>query len=285
MKKENMSDLLEISGMIKSGYSSIISNAGRIVAVITLIIAVLVTFTDMTLSNLTSESFTTTLAVMLISSYLMYFSLEDAGEREGEATDEFRLANERYTAARSRITPDSIDALRSFCLEYTSRELEYRRLSYLSERGYSKGDLKDFRAGKGFPRRARRAFRRAERMKQIKLTPAVLMSGARIGERGELINPRRRKLFDALVSLIPSTVCMIFTISVILTAKENMTVSTVIDGIVKLSALPIIGFKGMLDGYRFSKDDKSVWLEGKARLLESFIEANRIYTEKQGITP
>ena len=41
MKKENMSDLLELGGMVKGGYSTLIANAGKIIAVITLIIAVL----------------------------------------------------------------------------------------------------------------------------------------------------------------------------------------------------------------------------------------------------
>ena len=272
MKRENMSDLLEISGMMKMGYSSIIANAGKIIAAITLIIAVLVTFTNMTFSDLTSENFTSVLAVMLISSYMMYFSLEDAGEREGETTEQFINATERYAAARAKITPDAIDNLRRYCLEYSKRELEYRRLAFLGARGISVNDLAAYRNGKRFPIRTMHSLRKAERMKAIKLTPAVLMSGSKIGERGELVNPKRRKIFDAMTSLIPSTICMIFTISIILTAKDDLTVSTVIDGIVKLSALPIVGFKGMLDGFRFSKDEKSGWLETKARLLECFIE-------------
>jgi hypothetical protein len=68
---------------------------------------------------------------------------------------------------------------------------------------------------------------------------------------------------------------MVFTLSVILTAKDDLTLSTVIDGLVKLSALPIVGFKGMLDGFRFAKEDKSGWLETKARLLESFVEQSQ----------
>lgn len=266
-----MSDLLELGGMIRGGYSSLIANAGKIVAVITLVIAVLVTFTDMTFSNLTGESFTTTLAVMLISSYLMYFSLEDAGEKEGEESEPFLISKERYANARAKITPELIDPLREFCLEYSRRELEYRRLSYLGEVGYSAADLSSYRSGKKYPQRAIRAFRKAEKMTAVKLTPSVLMSSSHIGDRSELTDPKRQKIFDALLSLIPTTVCMIFTVSVILTAKENMTVSTVIDGIVKLSALPIVGFKGMIDGFRFSKDGKSAWLEAKARILESFL--------------
>ena len=107
-------------------------------------------------------------------------------------------------------------------------------------------------------------------MKAVKLTPQTLMSRSHRGEGGELSDPKRKKLYGALVSLIPSTVCMVFTISVILTAKDDLTVSTVIDGLVKLAALPIIGLKGMLDGFKFAAEDRSGWLETKARLLSGF---------------
>ena len=271
---DGMSELLELGGSIRRGYSSIIANAGKIIAAITLLVAILITFTDMTFYDLTSEEFTTTLTVMLISAYMMYFSLENAGEREGEHTEQYKAAHERYSRARGEITPDCIDSLRSFCLDYSRRELEYRRLCYLGERGYSAADLAAYKRGEKFTAKASRCFRRAERMKALKLSPTVLTSGSRIGDRRELANPIGRRIFDALTSLIPSTLCMIFTVSVILTAKENMSLSTVIDGIVKLSALPIVGFKGMLDGYAFTKEDKSAWLEAKAGILESFINEN-----------
>ncbi len=272
MSKDTKSDLLELGGMMSRGYSSVIANAGKVIATITLTVAVLVTFTDMAFSNLTSESFTTTLTVMLLAAYMMYFSLEDSGEKEGEGCEEFRLASEKYLAVRSKITPDSIDSLRDFCLDYSRRELEYRKLSYLGEMGYSKNDLAAYKSGKKFPPRAVRAFRKAEKMKAVKLSPAVLMSRSHCGSGSEIVNPIRKKIIGALRSLIPSTICMIFTVSVILTTKENMSISAVIDGIVKLCALPIIGLRGMLDGFRFAKEDKSAWLETKARLLESFLE-------------
>ena len=268
---EQSNDLLELGGVIRRGYSSMIANAGKVIAFITLAVAVVVTFTDIAFSDLTSQSFTTTLAVMLLSSYLMYFSLEDTGEKEGEGCDEFKAASERYLSARSKITPYCIDALREFCLNYSASELEYRRLSYLSEMGYSKGDFEEYKSGKKFSLRAKRAFRRAERMRAVKLSPATLLSRSHGVIKSELTSPSYKKILGAVMSLIPSTVCMIFTISVILTAKDNLSVSTVIDGLVKLSALPIIGFKGLIDGYRFSKEDKSAWLETKSRLLESFL--------------
>jgi hypothetical protein len=86
-------------------------------------------------------------------------------------------------------------------------------------------------------------------------------------------DPSYKKLTASLTSLIPSTVCMVFTVSVILTAKDNLTASAVIDGLVKLACLPIIGFKGTLDGYRFTREDKSAWLDTKARLLEAYLNS------------
>ena len=274
MNNDRSADLFELNGIISRGYSSLITNAGKVVAVITLIIAGLVTFTDVALTDFGSQRFTTTLIVMLASSYLMYFSLLDTGEREGEECEVYKRASERYTAIRSRISPDMMEELRGFCLSYSLKELEYRRMSYLGERGYSTAELERYKSGEKFPKRASRIFRRAESMKAVRLTPSTLMTRSHGGGGSELQGPGKRKLYSALMSLIPSTLCMIFTLSVILTAKDGLTVSTVIDGLVKLSALPMIGIRGLLDGFRFAKEDKAGWLETKARLLESFIGQN-----------
>ena len=273
MKGSQTNDLLQLGDMMHGGYSALISNAGKVIAVITLAMAVLVTFTDATVSDFGGESFTTTLTIMLMSAYLMYFSLEDAGEKEGEESEEYKSALARYLSAKERITPSHIDELRAFCLDYSKRELEYRRLCYLSEMGYSEGDFEKYKSGAKFPIRAVNAFKRAERLRAIKLSPAVLLSRSHGITKGELTNPRGKKIQGALISLIPSTVCMIFTVSIILTAKEGMTWQTVMDGMLKLSALPIVGFKGLIDGYGFAKEDKAGWLEAKARLIESFLEA------------
>ena len=53
--------------------------------------------------------------------------------------------------------------------------------------------------------------------------------------------------------------------------KSELTASAIIDGLIKLSALPIIGFRGFLDGYRYAKETKSAWFETKRRVLEAFL--------------
>ena len=80
--------LLGTDDVIKRGRDLLINNVGKTVALITLLLACLVTFTDISFYELGTERFTSTLVMMLIASYLMYFSLEDAGERLGEESEE-----------------------------------------------------------------------------------------------------------------------------------------------------------------------------------------------------
>lgn len=275
MKRESKDNLpLELGEMMRQSYGYLIQNASKIIAIITVCVAALVTFTDISFSDLTGTAFSSTLAVMLIASYLMYFSLEDAGEKYGEESEEYRAALDRYTKVRAKILPTSIPALREFCSKYATDELVYRRSNYINERGYTLSEYEDYKRGMPFSKKARRVFAIAERIKPIKLTPSVILTHERSYLRSELENPERSKLFGMLLRLIPTTLCTFFTASVILTTKDNLTASTVVEGILKLSTLPIIGFKGYQIGYYYAKDEKSAWIDTKARLLEAFIELN-----------
>ena len=263
---------LELGEMMRQSYAYVIQNTGKIIALITAVVATLVTFTDVSFSELTSVGFTSSLAIMLMASYLMYFSLEDAGEKYGESCPEYEAAIARYLEARGKISPSSMSALRKFCYAYSREELEYRRRVFICERGYSPEEYEEYKRGGAVSGRARRAFRRADRIKPVKLTPSSLLTRERTGVQSELTNPERGKLITMIIRLIPTTVCSFFTASVILTAKDNLTATAVIEGLLKLSALPVIGFKGYQQGYFYVKGAKCAFVEAKTRLLESFIE-------------
>ena len=64
---------------------------------------------------------------------------------------------------------------------------------------------------------------------------------------------------------------MMITLSVMLSAKEGLTATDVLNGLLKLSALPLIGFKGYSAGYSYVKHNISLFLETKANILESFL--------------
>ena len=266
-------DLLDSGGVMRRAYGYFIENGGKIIAIITLVIASLVTFTDVSLDGYKADNFASTLFMLLISSYLIFFSLEDAGERLGEGAEWYKSAKSAYLLAKERIKPTDIPALRDFCTRYSREELDYRRISLLTTSGYSLDEYEEWNRGAGtFDSRAEKCFSKVRRMQAVTLSPHILLSSERTKYKSELINPEKYKLPWLILQLIPSTLCMTFTVSIILSAKDGLTPSGIIDGILKLSALPIIGFRGYSEGYSYVKNGKCAWIETKTRLLLAFLK-------------
>lgn len=274
-----MKDALDIGivstgALVKKGCSVIIANVGKTVALITLLVTALVLFTEVSFSNLSSESFTGTLIMMLIASYVMYFSLEDAGEKLGRESDEYKSALEKYREHRSSIKAYSMESLRRFCLGYREAELEYRRENLLFSLGYTKAEYEAYLRGEKVCKKDEKALGRVKRLRSAQLDASMLISDER-QNNPELKKPGSDRALRTLISLIPSTVCMIFTISVMISLKDNLTAAGVIEALVKLSTLPIIGLKGYSSGYEYVRGSEYAWLQTKTRLLEAFIKSKK----------
>ena len=270
MKSKFEYGLIEAENFIKKSGASIIKNIGKIIAGRTLTVAVLITFTDVSFAGFESESFASGLTLMLICAYLIYFSLEDAGETLGEESDDYKAARGAYEEARRRVDGEAACGLRDFCIEYSRAELEYRRENLLLTYGHTNDEYRRYQQGESFGRKSRRVFRKADSLKAVPLTPKTLLCGERRSTKSELLNPERFKILSMFVKLLPSVVCMTMTVSVMLTAKDGLNAATVIEGILKLSTLPIIGFKGYASGYSFVRNSLTPWMETKTRILEEF---------------
>ena len=262
--------IIASGNLVKRGYSFLVANVGKAVAVITLIITALISFTEIGFSDFRGESFTSTLLMMLIASYVMYFSLEDAGEKLGREGDEYKAASERFNALRDRICGDDIVALRKFCLDYREADLEYRRSNLLFSLGYTKDEYQRYLKGENLGRKSTKELRRGEKIKCAELDAANLLSRDHRSDT-ELRNPESSRLIHMILRLIPSTVCMIFTVSVMIKTRDNLSAAGVIEALIKLSTLPIIGLKGYAAGYQYATESEKGWLEIKSRLLDSFL--------------
>ena len=272
-----MKDGLELGiigsdALLKKGCSFLISNIGKTVALITLFVTVLVSFTEISFSDFQNESFTSTLIMMLIASYVMYFSLEDAGENLGRKSDAYKESSAKYESLKEKVSGADIGKLREFCLEYRERDLEYRRSNLLFSLGYTKEEYDAYLKGKETPKKARRDLSRVRKLKCAELDSTVLLSADR-RTKSELKSPERDRLMLSLIKLVPSTICMIFTVSVIISVKENMTVSGIIEILLKLSTLPVIGLKGYAAGYEFATESQCDWINVKSRILSAFIKS------------
>ncbi len=269
--------LLSSGEIMKKSYALLAENAGKAIAAITLTVSALVLFTEISFADIGSKSFTSTAAVMLLASFVMYFSMHEAGERLGESSDEHKSALKAYDAVRCEIGGERIEQLRAFCDSYSLAELEYRRRAILLEEGYSEAEYESFLCdGKETDKRAKRAFKRVKRQKAITITPKTILSKERTREESELKNPENAKIPRMLLSLLPCVLSMLVTVSVMLSAKADMSAASVIDGILKLSGLPVIGFKGYSAGYSYTRRRIPLWIETKTRLLEAFIKKSEI---------
>ena len=267
--------LLDTSDFLKRASKTIISNMGKIIALFVFLLMLAVTFTDVSFLGIFTENFASSLLLLITSSYIIYFSLEDAGEKHGEETDNFKKASDRYVSLCEKIHGSEIDTLRDFCTEYSKREFDYRRKNLLLSRGLSETDLIKYESGEITDRKTKRILKKYSRLKPVILTPKSLLSSTIVSRRSELEDPAKRKIPALILKLIPSTVCMTVTLSVILSAKEGLTPTDVLNGILKLSALPLIGFKGYSAGYSYVKHNISLFLKTKGNILESFLEANQ----------
>lgn len=269
MKSDFDTELLSLTGRIKEGYTYLISNLSKIIAAVTMIVASMLVFTEIEFLGFDSKELTTTLMLILISSYVMYFSLEEAGERLYEDSEDYKRLKGEYTEAVEKISLERLSELREYCEEYADDELLFRRRGALLGAGYTEEDYKAYEGGKIQERKKRRALKRIAGMKRIRLTPEMLLyHGQGAGEK--IRDPKRGKLLILAIKILPSTVCMLFTASVVLSTKE-LNAITVIEGILKLSTLPIVGFRGYVNGYNYKKDSEADWLKTKTRLIKGFL--------------
>ncbi len=255
---------------VKRGYSSLIKNCGKLIAALTAVIVVLVTFTEIGFYDIGASELTANVLLVLFASYVIYFSLEDAGEALGRESEEYRTAAARLASLCDSITAEMVASLRSFVEEYVTNELRHRREKLLSVNGKTLSDYEAYISGAEVSKKDARLYRRVKRLAAIKLGAGTLLSTKK-GFSTEIKNPRGPKLIGLCVRLIPTTVCTLFTASVMLGVKDGLGTTEIIEGLVRLCPLPVVALRGYSQGYTYVSEREVEWIKTKSRLLEAFL--------------
>ena len=182
---------------------------------------------------------------------------------------EFFEAKEGYKCVISKIKPSDILPLEKFLEEKKERELNKRREAYLRSLGYTTDILTE-----GYQPRSkgeRRARKRAMAIRQRAMRTGMLLERDAAPGTSDLYHPTVKKLLRIIMKLLPTSACMVFTASVMLNAKGELTAGVVIESILRLSTLPIVGFRGYAFGYRYSKNTRAFGIREKTRILEAFL--------------
>ena len=274
MKRDIESMLLGTDELARRGRNAIINNMGIVIAVAVAIISALVSFTDVSFDAFLGETFFPSLLFLLTNGYIIYFSLADAGENSGKESEEYERARAKYEVATARIHPSDVARLGEFCVRYAEEELLQRQDAALLAAGLDRAALDEYRAGSKTKGGGARRLRKIAAMKPYPLTPTVLLDGERTTRRSILQNPARYKLLHLFIKLIPTTVCSIITVSVMLSGKDGQSAADILNAIVRLSLLPVLAFRGYREGYLFARFSLCAWMETKTRILEGFAADN-----------
>lgn len=269
MKTTFDEELISYSDKLRGAYTNLLRDLSKIVALLTALIAALLVFVDIEFLGLATREFSTTLLLVLISSYVCYFSLEEAGERLYEDTDEHRERLGRYKKITGRITVGMLPGLREYLTAYTAEELAFRQGQMLLSEGLSTEELSAYKRGEITDKR-RRPLKKIAAAKRLPLTPEALLS-SEARERTSVTDPRVTKYPELLLKLLPGTLCMLLTASVVLTFRE-MSPEAIVEGILKLSTLPIVCLRGYASGYNYKRYKEAPFIEAKIRILEGFVE-------------
>lgn len=278
--KERENDIpqsvLECGGVIGRTRQTLIENAGKTIAAITGAVVALVTFTEIGFYDFRTTEFISSALLILIASYIIYFSLEDAGERLGRGSAVYREEEGRYRAVVTLLRDSGVEGLREFLERYSREELEYRRRGCLFRLGYTEDELARYLSGERFGGRKDRQLRYVARLKAVGISPSKLLSVERVRRSSELESPERGRIGRLLLGLIPSSLCMLFTFSVMLGARDGMTPEFVIESVLKLSGLPIIALRGYTVGYSLATGEGVGWLTTRTAIIEEFLKERGI---------
>ena len=276
MKTDFEKSILDSGQIMQRTHSFIIENMSKTIAVITAIIAILVSFAEINFYDISSKDFTLNAIFMLICGYVMYFSLENAGEKSGKTSAEYVECENEFNAIQKKIGSGRITALRDFLKDYRMQEYRYRRENLILTYGMSVDEYEKIKSTKNPTLRQKRIIRKVEKLKPINISPKTLLSKNMSESGSEIADPKTVRIFKIITNLIPSTLCMMFTVSIMLSAKENLTSSDIIDSIVKLTTLPTIALKGYCQGYSYATEALPAWLHTKTKLIEAFLQSKYV---------
>ena len=132
------------------------------------------------LTNLGLEFF-----ILLFCSYGMYICCTDGGVKNGYATDLYKNAVNRFDELKTRIQDTCLSRMNDFCAHYIAEELKQMRMHNLAAAcipydvyldKYAKLGKKDIKALTDLTSLQKKAVRKANRIRPIKLTPEMILS-------------------------------------------------------------------------------------------------------------
>ena len=97
----------------------------------------------------------------------------------------------------------------------------------------------------------------------------LFFDGESKGEISEA--PKRQRRLLGMVRIIPSILCTLLTVAVMIDLKDGFSLRLVLEGLLKLSALLSMGLRGYLSGVHYVNETLVPYHKLREKLLTSFL--------------
>ena len=247
------------------------THIGRAVAWLAILVCAIFTFTEIALVDISLEKLTLDTLVVLVLSVVMYFSMENEGEVYGKSQAEYQKAKEAADALSQKVKGEDLGALQSYLLRVYNEELRAREDRLLLAYSLHREELIRYREGERFGRKKSRQLRRVAKTISRAITPNELLYFEGDTKAEISSAPSHRGRMSGLVRILPSVLCTLLTVGVMIDLKDGFSLRMVLEGILKLSALLSMGFRGYLFGVHYISEVLTPYHKVREKLLDAFL--------------
>lgn len=281
-----MNDLKELDCGLREKISKKWMNYGGLLVSVLLVFAiVLIATTDIRevtlqdVANLGIEFF-----ILLFATWGVYVCCSDSGTRSGELTDIYVNTVRAFEELSDKITKSNMHTMMSaYCRHVIAEELQDARMRFLAPAGlsyvvyeqkYVHLDRKTIRAIPELTKGQKKAIRKANRIKPIRLTPERIMyQGRRAQRRNPLgIHPTSEKYIGFGAKLVQMSVISLCASVIAFDVIANPSWSMVVGVVMKLASVVYNGFGGYRSGFKNISVDNVEYMKTQMRFMQQGIQ-------------
>lgn len=258
-----------VSGKLKS---TLLDHIGRATAFFAIVICAIFTFTEIAFVDISFEKFTVEGIVILVMAMVMYLSLESEGEAYAKGQNGYLEAKGCADALAVKVRGDALPDLRKYLLHVYEDEVRAREDRLLLMYGLTRAELEKYRQGERFGKKKSHQLRCVAKTTSRALTPSELLFFEGVGGEEITSAPRKRGRFLGIVRILPSVLCTLLTVGVMIDLKDGFSLRLILEGILKLSALLSMGLRGYLAGVHYVGDVLTPYHKVREKLLDAFLQ-------------
>ncbi|MFA5562258.1 MAG: hypothetical protein WDA00_06440 [Eubacteriales bacterium] len=220
--------------------------------------------------------FSTDCFVYLLSVYIVFLCVAEAGRQDGYTKGAFTEAAAAYAEIRRQVIPH-MPKLDAFCAAYVRADLAARQKECLLACGLEVEALDACRKLRRLPAtltpRQKRALRRAKNIRPSRLTRERLLYEGGGAVRADPLEPPGRKMVRrSLRALLPTTLCSVFAVQVVFAAKLDPDPRAILlQCLLRVIVLAWSALRGYAAGHQSVTEDTAQFLCRRTELLDQFL--------------